>query len=104
MMELKKIENIVLCILERNERARGDDFILYGSVLKQLGVPLTLQLKDFLSTAKDCRYPSFESVSRARRHICEYRKDLKSEKVSKYREYKINEYKEYNNTGLGGKV
>lgn len=101
-MDLKKIEDVVLCVLERNERARSDDFILYGSVLKQLGVPLGLTLRDFLSTAKECKYPSFESVSRARRHIYEYRKDLKNEKVSEYREYKTKEYKNYSRTSLGG--
>lgn len=40
MEKLKKVEDVVIDVLEKNIRARQDDFILYGAVLKRLGVDL----------------------------------------------------------------
>lgn len=51
-MKIKIYENIVLRVLEENKRARSDDFILFGSVLKRLGVDLQTTLYEFLASAK----------------------------------------------------
>lgn len=75
-MAIKNIEGLVLETLEENQRARKDDFVLYGGVLKRMGIDLRQSLAVFLANAKvDCM-PSFETVSRARRKIQEERKDL----------------------------
>lgn len=75
-MKLKKLEDIVLDILERHKNARNDDFILYGYVLSNLGVDMKQQLQVFLWMHEKVGAPSFESVSRCRRKIQETRQDL----------------------------
>jgi len=86
-MKLKKTEEIVLDALTTNPKSREDDFILYGAVLKRMGVDLKkISLYDFLATARIKGYPTFETCSRARRKIQEYRQDLVSVKVAVIRE------------------
>lgn len=99
MSRLKNLEPIVLDVLENNKRAREDNFILYGSVLKRIGVPLDTHLFNFLARAKERDMPSFESVARVRRHICELRPELKGNAV--VREESEEDYKIYNLSGLG---
>lgn len=102
MKTIKNTEEYVLDVLEHNLKARTDDFILYGAVLKRLGVDLrNTSLYDFLATARENRYPSFETVTRCRRHIQELRTDLTDGKTAIAREQKIEEYKNYNLTGIG---
>ena len=100
-MKLKKIEELVLNALETNKLSRENDFILYGCVLKRLGYPTDINLFQFLANAKKTNAPSFESVSRCRRHIVELRQDLKESKSSIARELLQEDYKEYNITGMG---
>lgn len=98
---IKDVEKLVLSSLEHNPKARENDFILYGSVLKRIGIDLkNTSLYDFLSTANG-KYPTFESVSRCRRHIQELRQDLKDSKTAIAREEMQEIYKEYNRTYLG---
>lgn len=99
---LKKLEPYVIKVLQRNERARKDDFILYGGVLKELGVDLkNTTLYDFLATAKDTKIPPFESVSRCRRHIQELMPELKDGKTAILREEAQEDVKIYNRSGIG---
>lgn len=102
-MKIKKTEQIVLTTLEENPRAREDDFILYGGVLKRLGVSLSTPLNSFLATAKLNKYPSFETVSRCRRHIQELRQDLVNSQVAIKREDRQEDFKNYNLSGIGEK-
>lgn len=99
-MKLKTLEQIVIKILENNTTARQDDFFLYGKVLVALGVPLTRNLFEFLLNAKKQKMPTFESVSRCRRHIQELRQDLKDSNTAIAREQEIDKYVEYNRTDL----
>ena len=98
---LKSLEKIVLKCLKRNPRARKDDFILYGSVLKELGVGFETTIFQYLATAKEKKMPPFESVSRCRRHIQELMPELKDQKTAVKREEKIEDYKSYNISGIG---
>lgn len=98
-MKLKTLEPVVLNILEHNKIAREDDFILYGAVLKRFGIDLKLSLAEFLATAKNNNMPTFESVSRCRRHITELRQDLKANTIKRQEQEEI--YKEYNISGIG---
>lgn len=91
----------MLRTLEENLRAREDDFILYGGVLKRLGVDLRkATLYDFLATAKENGIPSFETVTRCRRHIQQLRTDLVG-KVAVKREDRQEDFINYNLTGIG---
>lgn len=98
---LKNLEKIVLKCLKRNIRARKDDFILYGSVLKELGVSFETTIFQYLATAKEKKMPPFESVSRCRRHIQELMPELKDIKTAVKREEKIEDFKKYNISGIG---
>ena len=100
MAKLKKIEPYVLEALERYPTTRDDDYILYGAVLKRLGFDLDMPLRFFLANAKRLKMPSFKSVERCRRHICELRQDLVG-KNAVAREDEEEDYKEYNITGIG---
>lgn len=73
---LRETENIVYEVLSKNKRARKDDFILYGAVIKQQGVNLNQSLMEFLAYAKERKMPSFETVSRCRRKLQAQNEDL----------------------------
>ena len=103
MKKIKSTEELVLNVLRRNFRARTDDFILYGGILKEMGINLKeTNLYDFLATAKQKGIPSFETCTRARRHIQELMPELKDEKTDWERSKKIQDFKEYNLTDVGG--
>ncbi len=78
--------------LERNVRAREDDFILYGSVLKAMGVDIRQSLAEIFAHHIELGIPAFESVSRARRKIAETRPDLFDALT---REIRANEQEKY---------
>lgn len=73
---MKNCEEIVLKILEEKPLARTDDCILYGLVLKEQGIDLNMTLKDFIINHKKLKTPSFKTIERNRRKICETRQDL----------------------------
>lgn len=87
---------IILKILEENETARRDDFVLYGCVLKELRIPLTLQLKSFLATAYKLNAPIFESVARVRRRLQEAHPELCVETTRINRHLETEKYKKFN--------
>lgn len=102
MDNIKTTEAVVLRVLERNKRARTDDFILYGAVIKHLGVDLNTSLYTFLSTAKEfLKVPTFETVTRCRRHIQQKRPELKNCEIATLRENHQSNFKNYNLTGIG---
>lgn len=86
------IEELVLGALERNAKAREDDFILYGSVLKDMGIDIKKSLAEIFSNHIKLGLPAFESVSRARRKIAETRPDLFDAQI---RETRANEQERY---------
>ena len=101
-MKIKKYESIVLDVLQFNERASQDDFVLYGAVLRRLGVDLkNTSLFEFLSTADSKGMPSFETITRCRRHIQCMRTDLQDDATAVARQNKIDDYVAYNRSGIG---
>ena len=101
-MKIKSFEEIVLDILEVNKLARSNDFILYGSVLRRLGVDLkNTNLYDFLINANTNKMPSFATITKCRRHVQSLRTDLQDDKTAVARENKIDDYVAYNRTGIG---
>ncbi len=96
MGTMQKIEDLVLSALQANKRARQDDFILYGAVLKRMGVDLkNTSLYDFLATAKRNKMPSLEGVPRARRKLCETHKELIDEETQYFRGQEEENYIKY---------
>lgn len=73
---IKDTEQTVYEVLVGNKRARKDDFVLYGAVLKKQGVDLSQNLMEFLAYAKERKMPSFETVSRCRRKLQAQNEDL----------------------------
>lgn len=70
----KRIDLAVKKVLEESKEARCNDFKLISEVFKELGYSETYTLSDiaFLSSIEDGeKFPSFESITRARRKIQE---------------------------------
>lgn len=69
-------QRMVCEILEEKPIARTDDFILYGFVLKRHGVSLDMPLREFFTSYKKYKSPSFKTIERARRAVQSVRLDL----------------------------
>lgn len=96
MNKLKNIERVVEKILEIREDARSNDDILYLYVCEQVdGDVSLLTLEDFLTTRNKSPFPSFVSVTRARRKIFEKRPELKPKEVTRLREEMEQIYMDY---------
>jgi len=94
-MKLQKIEDYVLQALEQNPRTRQDDFLLYGSVLKRMGIDILLPLAELFGNSKKYNLPAMESVTRARRKVQELRPELCDTDTVLFRQEKINDYIDY---------
>lgn len=91
-MELKKIKDIVIEALKQNEEMRGNDDLLYFTVLIKINSRTgsknisDMTIGEFFTQRKMLGLPSFESVRRSRQKAQEENKNLRpSEKVQKAR-------------------
>lgn len=98
MSKLKSTETMVIEILKVNKKARCDDFILYGSVLKRLGVDLNMSLKEFLANAKYNNMPALETIPRCRRKLCEINPELVDTETDRHRKEEERKYINYANS------
>lgn len=73
---IKGTEDIVYGLLKEHKIFRVDDFLLYGAVIKKMGVDTTRPFKEIIINHKALSLPSFESVTRARRKLQEQYQDL----------------------------
>lgn len=97
MAKVKQVENIVKVILEENEQARNDDFVLITEVYNRL-VPNVMNLTFNITMLghKELRLPAFESITRARRKLQEKHEYLRAtEKVQELRKEEELEYISY---------
>lgn len=93
MARLKQMEQIVRPILEKNEKARGDDKLLYFCVLEKLGFDTSIPLSWFLSSSE---FPNWESITRVRRRLQEENPELlPKENVKKGRRKAEKEFLDY---------
>lgn len=92
---IENTEQVVRLTLEENPRARKDDFILYGGVLKRMGIDLSQALNRFLATAKKLKMPSFETVTRCRRKLQEQDSTLIDAETKEVREEQKQEFIAY---------
>lgn len=98
-LKLKKLEEIVLPILERDEEARNDDFHLYSEVVAATHPEfLNVTFLDALRCHKVLGLPNYESVTRVRRKLQEKHPELESERAKKHRKKEEAEYREYAKT------
>lgn len=96
MSKLKTIESIVEKILDTDMDSRENDDILYLNVCEFIHRGASsMMLKDFLRVRNEISCPSFASVTRTRRKICEKRPELKPQQITKLREQAMNEYTNY---------
>lgn len=92
-MKLRQVRNLVQMVLEENEEARNDNFVLVARVYEKLGVPINIQFNVLISEHKERKLPSFESICRARRTIVKnYPElnaniDIRMEEEQKYIEF-----------------
>lgn len=96
-MNLYTVEEKVDYVLREYEDSRSDDFILTYRVYQEINENVATRklFCDVMLNHVEYKLPSIESIVRARRKIFEKYPDLKPEKVSKKRNEKIKEYKEY---------
>lgn len=102
-MKRKNLENMVLKILQKYELTRSDDFVLIYAVYREIAVhteivfniAITDSFSDMMLNHKKYGFPSFESVTRARRKIFETHPELKPTETTKRRKKAEEEYKEY---------
>ena len=92
-MKLRQVKNLVQMVLEENEEARNDNFVLVARVYEKLGVPINIQFNVLINEHKERKLPSFESICRARRTIVKnYPElnaniDIRMEEEQKYIEF-----------------
>ena len=95
-MKLKKLEQIVIEILEKDVKARGNDHLLYTKVIFKMRPELSeYNYKHIFENYIDYQLPPFESVSRCRRNIQIKYPNLLDFKTYKHRRAKIQEYLNY---------
>ena len=95
MAKLNKISNIVLRVLEENQEARKNDFVLYGYVCDKLGVITNFDFRTTLQNSFMFGLPSFESITRARRKLQAQYPELKDSRTAKIRAEEQEEYREF---------
>ena len=66
---MKELTPLVMRIMNNMPIARGDDDILYDSVLRCLGADLGVSACEFFHTYRKAGYPTMETVGRLRRMI-----------------------------------
>lgn len=96
-MEIIKLYDLVKKLLQEKEELRGDDDLLYLSVIRivhphwnnaHINTDIeNAPIGEFFKMRKSAKIPTFESVARCRRKVQEERPDLKPcEKVQEARE------------------
>lgn len=97
-MELERTEDIVLKVLQKYEQTRSDDFVLVYAVYREINFNVATidRFSEVMLNHKKYGFPSFGSVTRARRKIFEKHPELKPTKITKNRKKaEEEEYKEY---------
>lgn len=97
MNKMCNIDKAVRYVLENSILSREDDFILIGNVYKYFKIDIkNMSMFEILKSARNNKYPTFESITRARRKICSINPELTSEKIKIARDKEQNIYINYN--------
>ena len=92
-MKIRKLAEIVKEILIFVPETRTSDKLLIGEIAKEFGHDPNYD--SYYDIANDKKFPSFESITRARRKVQELYPDLRVEKVAESRTNKETEYIEF---------
>lgn len=95
MSRMSNLEPLVLNALVNDDRCKKDDFILYLSVIEQMGIDTSITINSVLKNHNLFKLPSFESVSRCRRKLQERDISLKDENTALIRERERQDYEDY---------
>lgn len=100
MAKLETMEKVVLQILEENELARMDDYVLMYEVVYKLNGEEVLNRRfgQVLFHHDTLNLPKWETVTRCRRKIQEKRPDLVDPEKAKFRNKEEKAYREYSRT------
>lgn len=94
--KLRKLENIIKPILERQPQTRNDDYLLYAEIIRAYNPDLLeIPTKAFLFGHIELNLPNIKSVERARRKVQEKHPELASERAKKKRAEEEQMYREY---------
>lgn len=94
-MKLQHIEDYVIQALEQKPLTRQNDFVLYGAVLKRMGIDIMLPLAELFGNSKKYNLPAMESVTRARRKVQEQRPELCDINTVLFRQENVTNYIKY---------
>lgn len=95
-MKMKRLEPVVMDVMERYELTRSDDFLLIYYVFVELNNTIKDKpLYDVMLNHKAYGLPSMHSVTRVRRKLFEKYPNIKPKKVTKARKQKQEEFVEY---------
>ena len=95
-MKCKQLEPMVISLLEKYPVMREDDFkLVLGVYLATNKNVFNMNFVDVMKQHEKLGLPSFASITRARRKICENRPDLKDKKMAVIREEEQQEFKKY---------
>lgn len=100
MNNLYKVEDVVKDVLIRYPDTRSDNFILIFRVYQAVNENAVIRkpFYDVMLNHNVYGLPAFEGVVRARRKIFEKHPELKPEKITKFRNGKEIEYRNYSNS------
>ena len=95
-MNKKGLERKVMFILENFPTTRKDDYFLIYEVQKLISPGIkNMTYSEVMKNHKELGLPSFESITRCRRKICETRQDLIDYTQAVIRAEEKEEFKEY---------
>ena len=95
-MKCKQLEPIVIDLLEKYAVTREDDFKLVLGVYLAINTSVrNMNFVDVMKQHEKLGLPSFASITRARRKICESRPDLKDKATAQIRAEEQKEFKRY---------
>ena len=99
-MDFKTIEDKVAYVLRKYPETRSDDFQLIFAVYRMINenVAVMDRFSEVMLNHKQYGFPSFHSITRARRKIFEKYPELKPDSVTKKRQELEEEYKGYSRT------
>lgn len=92
-MRINKIRDIVSDCLAENVNARNSDWVLYKDVCRKMGIKIAdITVEQMCDNSRI--FPSWESVTRARRKLQEMEMYLATEVVQKNRKVQERNYRE----------
>ena len=95
-MKCKQLEPLVIDLLQKYPVMREDDFkLVLGVYLATNPIVFNMSFIDVMKQHEKLGLPSFASITRSRRKICESRPDLKDKATVKIRAEEQENYKRY---------